>query len=172
VTLALHVCWGPAAVLEPPVDLGSRAWILGVVAVQVTIEDGRLGARLRMHRTGDPAARVEPLGSAAIVHVGLGGSPAPVTLVPPAPGGARARLTLAVDGVPQGQATLAAADLARATAARAFAHVFCRWLRQGPPELGADLTDFTEVSAGQMYPRKLSLRLDAGQTVSVFLRQD
>jgi hypothetical protein len=152
----------------PP--LGARAWNLGVVAVQITVESGRPVGQVRAHATLAPAPEVRPIVAPTLIQVQLvpdGETP----LVPPALGlpelaGAAARLQLSCD-----EEAVASVELPPRSAegTRAFAHVFCRWLRSGAFEAGFDLTDFLLLPPGKMYERKINRALQPGETVSFAL---
>ena len=156
---------------QPP--LGSRAWMLGVVAVQLGVEDGRAVGQLRAHATQAPAPEVRPIVAPTLLQVQLvteGESPlAPPTLPPPELAGAAARLQLYLD-----EEAIASVELPpkSAESTRAFGHVFCRWLRAGGFEAGFDLTDFLLLPPGKMYERKVNRALAAGQTVTYAIDLD
>jgi hypothetical protein len=154
-----------ARIEQPP--LGARAWALGVVAVQLTVESGRVVGQVRAHATQAPAAEVRPIVAPTLVQVQLvaeGESPlAPPT--PPLPdlAGAVARVQLYHDFDPVASIELPPASR---DGTRAFGHVFCRWLRSGGFEPGLDLTDFLLLPPGKMYERKVNRPLVLGETVS------
>jgi hypothetical protein len=156
---------------QPP--LGARAWMLGVVAVQLGVEGGRVVGQLRAHATQAPAPEVRPIVAPTLVQVQLvaeGETPlAPPTPPPPELAGAAARLQLYFDFDP-----LASVELPPRSpeSTRAFGHVFCRWLRSGGYEAGFDLTDFLLLPPGKMYERKLNRRLEPGQTVTYAIDLD
>ncbi len=164
-TPALHLFLDgePVGRIEPG-RFGARAWLLGVAAVQVTVEDGRPSARLRAHVTGGGAARTWPLAARAVVHVAFtDGEPPPLPAIAPPPlDGATARLALFLDGELVETAPLDRAALA----ARAFGHVFCRWLREGGCEPGCDLTGFAAPPPGEKYRRLAARPLTVGAVVS------
>ncbi len=147
--------------------LGARAWALGVVALQITVEDSQVRAQLRAHSTSSPEPELLPLPCPSLIQVQLvpaGETPlAPPTLPPLELAGAAARLELYLDEEALGSASLPPASPERT---RAFAHVFCRWLRSGEAEPGFDLTDFVLLPPGKMYQRKVNRVLEPGQTVS------
>jgi hypothetical protein len=156
-----------------PAELGPRAWILGVVAVQLSVESGRLTAQVRANVTGD-APSLRPLPSSAIIQIALvaPGAPAPplpALQVPPL-AGAEARLALFLDGDPVDEVALSPALFAAEPPPRAFGHVFCRWLRSGEVEPGFDLTDFCSQPPGQKYERRVIRSLSVGETVSYLIR--
>jgi hypothetical protein len=154
-----------ARVEEPP--LGARAWALGVVAVQISVENGQVMGQVRAHATQAPAPEVRPIVAATLIQVQLvaeGETPLAPPAVPlPELAGAAARLQLHLDEEP-----LASVELPPASpdGTRAFGHVFCRWLRSGSYELGFDLTDFLLLPPGRMYERKVNRPLQLGETVS------
>jgi hypothetical protein len=151
----------------PP--LGDRAWLLGVAAVQVTVEDQAVVARLRAHVTGGTAPERVPIAPDATIHAVVtdsdGVSPPPPPL-PPIDRRGAAQLELFIDGVPLAESVLEPADLGRSPPPRAFGHAFCRWLRGGAVEAGCDLTEFLSLTGGRMFERKLVRPLSVGQTVS------
>jgi hypothetical protein len=151
----------------PPRVIAPRAWILGVVAVQISVEDGRPVAQVRAHVTGAARAEVRRLGARALVQVALADAPpAPLPFVAPQHKGPVARLTVALDGALLGEAQLLPSQLGAEPAPRAFGHVFCRWLRDGGFEPGFDLTAFLSLPGGQKFERLLSRPLALGQWVS------
>jgi hypothetical protein len=152
--------------IAAPVDFAGRAWLLGVVAVQATVEGGRVAARLRAHLTGAGAPTIVPLAPRACVHVALAAGAAPPLLAPiepPALAGAAARLALFLDGARVAEAALERARMLDRPAPRAFGHVYCRWLRDGAPEPGWDLTAFLSLRGGTKYPRLAAGPLGPGQ---------
>lgn len=159
--------------IAAPVEIAPRAWVLGVVAVQVGVEEGRIVAQARANLTGGEA-EVRALSGSTVVHVTLadgdsGDAPPPPAIAPGARGGAAARLDLYLDGAPLGTARLTVEQLAALPPARAFGHAFCRWLRDGGSEPGCDLTDFLSLAPGQMYGRSVTRAIAVGQTVSFAL---
>lgn len=161
-------------VTEAPRDFRGRAWLLGVVAVQVSVVGERLDARVRAHLTGAGAPSVRALGSSSRVEVAYGDE-APRTdaltsslaLPPPAlPPGAWAQLSLF-----SRNQWVAAATLPRGATdgTRAFGHVFCRFLRDGGVEPGFDLTDFLALPPGAKYERLVQRALAPGDTVGYAL---
>jgi hypothetical protein len=157
------------AEVAPPVPFPPRAWLLGVVAVQATVEANRPAARLRVHLTGAPQPAVVPLGESALVQVALCEE-----LVPPLPAIAPAELDEAVAQLVllRGNERLATARLLQGAlsmepAPRAFSHVFCRWLREGGIEPGCDLTDFLSLPEGTKYERLVSAPLEIGEVISI-----
>jgi hypothetical protein len=165
----------PRLRLAAPEQFAARAWILGVVAVQATVADGRVRARLRAHTTGAAAPTLLPLGDRACVHVALvaPGAPPPPALpgaAPPPDAAGGAVLALSVDGEPVAAASLGAAALHDSPPPRAFGHVFCRWLRDGGAEPGCDLTRFAPPIAGAAWPRLAVRTLRMGQIVEYVIR--
>jgi len=150
--------------VDPPAAIAPRAWVLGVIAVQATVEEGRAVARLRAGRTGSEP-RVIALPERALVQVALVGEHAPAPIAPPADE-ADAAIALFLDGEPLAAARLAPAARAASPPTRAFGHVYCRWLRDGGCEPGFDLTDFLSLPEGEKYPRLVARPLAAGQLVS------
>ena len=173
---ALPALWvraggGAARAVRAPADFGTRAWILGVVAVQVAVEEGQVVARLRSHVTGAAEPVVEALPSGSQVHVVLGGGEArlrdaEVVNLPPLASSQQARLSLFVDGTLIKNAVLRPDHVNRDSPPRAFGHVFCRWLREGQPEPGYDLTDFLSLASGVKYRRIANGVLKESQVVS------
>jgi hypothetical protein len=155
-------------------ELGARAWILGVVAVQVAARR----AQVRAHVTGAKDALVVPLSSGDPVHVTLApdlrsaaaasplAPPPSLTALPPL-AAAAAALAVFVDGAFVDEARTADSDAADA---RGFGHVFCRWLRGGAIEPGFDLTDLVAQPAGRKYERRVQRPLAVGATVSYVFR--
>ncbi|MSP59857.1 MAG: hypothetical protein EXR72_05870 [Myxococcales bacterium] len=167
--LSLFVDGVPAVLLAAPGAIAPRSFVLGVIAVQITVESGRVVARVRAHRTGDPAPMILSLASTAVIHVALGWAgetPRLPVIVPPALDGAAARLHLFLDGAKVAEAVLPAGRLAEEPAPRAFGHVFCRWLRNDACEPGCDLTDFLTQPAGVKYQRLAHPRLTVGEVAS------
>ncbi|HEY7955619.1 MAG TPA: hypothetical protein VII38_10010, partial [Polyangia bacterium] len=119
--------------LAAPSEIAPRDWILGVVAVQLTVENDQVRARLRAGATGS-AVKVRTLGP-SLVQVALvrHGDPSPTLprFAAPALGAAAARLALALDETSIDEIALLPAALTAAPPPRAFGHVFCRWLRSG-----------------------------------------
>ncbi|HZS35384.1 MAG TPA: hypothetical protein VFF06_01080 [Polyangia bacterium] len=156
--------------LAPPDDLAPRAWLLGVVALQISVENDRVVARARAHVTGAEAPRVEALDATASLHVTLldetSGAPPPPALTTLAPSSADARLELFLDGVLIDCAELSESARRASPPARGFGHVFCRWLRSGEFEPGFDLTDLVSLPPGRMFERRVNRPLAVGQTVS------
>lgn len=153
--------------VEPPSTIAPRAWALGVAAVQVWVEEGRVLARLRRNVTGSVAV-VVPLPQRALVDVGLAVVPPPRAFVLP-DDDAAARLALFVDGEPVADAVLPRDRLRDDPAPRAYGHVFCRWLRDGGHELGCDLTGFESRAEGEKVERLVVRALSPGQSVSYAL---
>lgn len=150
--------------LRGPGELGARAWVLGVVAVQAVAAGGRYAAQLRSHRTGDGSPALTDLGARAVVDVALlepGASAAWPEVPAPEPGAGAARLALFVDGQPVAAASAGAPCAAPPT--RAFGHAFCRFLRSGGVEPGCDLTDFRALPPGVKHERLVVRPLAAGQ---------
>ncbi len=146
--------------LAPPEDLGARAWLLAVVAVQLTGVEGQV----RAHLTGRAQAKVHPFDQSSTVHVSLGDSH--ICRLPPMAdlGDFAARIELFHDAVPIREVVLE--RLARSPTPRAFGHVFCRYLRSGEIEPGYDLTEFISQPAGAKYQRVVQQPLAVGHTVS------
>jgi hypothetical protein len=157
--------------ITSPQSFGSRAWIMGVTAVQVNIESGRVMAHVRSHSTGGRTPLPVPLASEDLVHVFLapaeGPLPALPHVAPPALDGAQARVSVFEEGIFRATAALTKSQLGSFPAPRAFAHVFCRWLRDEPFEAGFDLTDFVSQTEGHKYERILSRPLEVGRVVSL-----
>jgi hypothetical protein len=155
--------------VEQP-ELGARAWALGVVAVQITVEGGRVRGQVRAHATLAPAPEVRPLPASAVVTIQLvpdGETPlAPPTLPPLELAGATARLAVYCD---ESLLDVVSLPPASSDGTRAFGHVFCRWLRAGGIEPGFDLTDFVLLPPGRMYERRINRPLEPGHTVSYVL---
>jgi hypothetical protein len=157
--------------LSPP-DLGPRAWMLGVVALQVSIEDNAVVARARAHVTGGEMPQVKSLESGAVLHVSLLETNAPPPALPALPpmegarGGREPSVELFLDGEFVDRAVLTTGARAAVPPARGFGHVFCRWLRNGGFEPGFDLTDFVSQPLGQKFERRVNRPLELGQTVS------
>jgi hypothetical protein len=159
----------PCAEVVPPVPFPSRAWLLGVVAVQATVEGARPVARLRVHLTGAPQPTVVALGERALVQVALCEDKVPTrpAVVAPGPEEAAASLVLLRDGERLATACLFREALATEPAPRAFSHVFCRWLREGGIEPGCDLTDFLSLPEGTKYERLVSAPLEVDEVISI-----
>jgi hypothetical protein len=155
----------PWLVVRPPAEMAPRSWILGVVAVQAGVEGGVVRARLRAHATGEEEAAVMELGGSAVLHVALARSEEALvlpTVAVPALEGAAARIAIYLDGEPLAESVLRTPI----EGARAFAHAFCRWLRDGTYEPGFDLTEFLVRSPGAKFDRSLSRPLAPGKVVS------
>jgi hypothetical protein len=157
-----------------PSDFGTRAWLLGVVAVQAAVEHGHVVARVRANLTGAEAPVIAPLADGALVHVALVGDgdavperPAITTLDR---GASIASLSLFLDGKWVATSSLDAAAIDHAPAPRAFGHVYCRFVRDGEDEPGYDLTELVSVAEGTKYPRAASGVLGPGQVVSYSFR--
>jgi hypothetical protein len=148
-------------------ELGARAWALGVVAVQISVEEGRVVGQVRAHATQAPAAELRPLTSPSLVQVQLvaeGETPlAPPPIAVQELAGAAARLLVFLD---EELVDSVALPPASRDGTRAFGHVFCRWLRSGGFEPGFDLTDFLMLPPGKMYERRVNRALAPGQTIS------
>jgi hypothetical protein len=159
--------------VRPPTTMAPRAWLLGVVAVQLDAHGGRLTRRLRAHLTGQTEPRVMELGESALAHVTLLGPHAPVIppppVTPPEPRGA-IDLSLFVDGQHLYTVSLARQRLTADASLRAFAHTWCRFLKNGDLEPGFDLTDFLPPSPGKQFARVVSRPLAPGQTVTWLLQ--
>jgi hypothetical protein len=155
--------------VRAPRDLGARAWVLGVVAVQLNVEDGKVRALVRASLTGTEA-QTRTLEHDAIVQVALveeGARPTwPSARLPPGLQGVAATFECALDGEMLESATITVDQTHDQPPRRAFAHVYCRWLRDGTTEPGFDLTDFLSKPPGEMYERKLHRPLAVGQVVS------
>jgi hypothetical protein len=156
--------------LACPDDLAARDWVLGVFAVQLELEGPTASARLRGNVTGLDEPIVVPLAPPAVVHLVLGAPDAPPPPLPPIGSPTllegTARLRVFLDGAHLHDSDLAAPPLAGQPPARAFGHVFCRWLRDGNPEPGFDLTDFRSRPEGVKYERLIARGLGEGQVVS------
>ncbi len=156
-TLVAFVDGAERARLEPPAKIEQRAWLLAVAAVQMNVTDGVVRPILRLHVTGAPAPRVIELDKRAQVDIALvrpGETPAAMPeLTMTGLDGAAARLAVAVDGIPGEEAVLSRSLLGAAPPARAFGHVYSRWLRDGGHESGYDLTDFQAGSDGIKHER-------------------
>ena len=157
--------------IAAPDDFGARAWLLGVVAVQVSVEDGKVVGRVRGNLTGADAAWVEVLPARAVAQVAVvpaGAHAPPLPAIEPRdPEPAAARLTLYLDGEPLVGAVLAADALADDPPRRAFGHVFSRFLPGGAvDEPGFDLTDFLSLPEGVKYERIHTGKIVPGQVVS------
>lgn len=164
---SIHVTVGgdPWTVIAPPAAFGAREWMLGVVAIQVFWSPGEgLSARVRAHRTGDAQALERPLGpgEAVVVRIAAAGAPSP--------GATEVTAALGPPSVSafQGGQLRARADLpdAAGTPLRAFGHVFVRWRRDDPPEMGFDLTGFSPPGSAEMYGRLRSEPVTAGVTIT------
>jgi hypothetical protein len=68
-------------------------------------------------------------------------------------------------------ASLAPTALAAAPAARAFAHVYCRWLRDGRNEPGCDLTPFLSPPPGAKFERAAARAIAPGELVTIGWRR-
>lgn len=154
--VALDATGAELARLTPPPSIEPRSWLLAVMAVQLRADRGGVTAVLRVHATGAPEPTLVALPRAAVVHLALGDPPAALpALAPPALAGAAARLAVFVDGAAGPETALSEPS----PGARAFGHVFARWLRDGGSECGYDLTDFRAVARGAKYPRLASASL-------------
>jgi hypothetical protein len=154
-----------------PEQLGERDWLLGVVAVQMAVESGKVTAQVRAHLTGQDEPQVHGLAHGSVMHVTLveGGGIAPLPPQVTAPEllhGAVAALALFVDGTLRETAYLAPAGLTLDPPPRAFGHVFCRYVRDGSFEPGYDVTHFLSLPQGEKYERAVQERLEAGRTIS------
>jgi len=156
-----------------PTEIAPRAWILGVVAVQLSVDAGRVTAQLRANVTGE-APSLRPLPSPAVVQISLCAADAAAPILPrltvPALDGAEARLSAFLDDQLVDEIALSPALATAQPPARAFGHVFCRWLRTGEVEPGFDLTDFLSQPPGQKYQRRVVRRLELGESVSYLIR--
>ena len=157
--------------VAPPADMRPRSWVLGVMAVQATVERGQPVARLRIHLTGAAAPQLVALpepACVAIAFVDEDPSIPSISAAPPslAPGEAAA-LTLSLNGAPIARAPLLRDALAASPPPRAFAHVFCRWLRDGAPEPGCDLTHFLSIPEGTKFERVASRPIAAGDVIGI-----
>jgi hypothetical protein len=167
---------GITARVEPPQTIAPRAWVLGVAALQVWVDEGRVVARLRHNVTGSDAV-VAPLSThASLIHVHIDISKYIDISIreseirrTPELGGSAARLVLFVDGEPIAEAVLAREALRDEPGRRAYGHVFCRWLRDGGHELGCDLTGFDVPIEGRKAERIVVRALAVGQTVTYAL---
>jgi hypothetical protein len=152
--------------VEQP-ELGARAWALGVVALQIGVENGHVIAQARAHATMAPAPEIRPLLAPSIIQVQLvaeGEAPnVPPEFAPLELAGAAARVACLLEDEPVDSIALPPAS---AEGTRAFAHVFCRWLRGDGIEPGFDLTDFLLLPPGKMYERRVNRPLKLGETVS------
>jgi hypothetical protein len=148
-------------------ELGARAWALGVVAIQITVESGRVVAQARAHATQAPAPEIRPLTASSLLQIQLVPEDEAPRVPPEFPplelAGAAARLACHLE---EESIDSVALPPASADGTRAFAHVFCRWLRSGSIEPGFDLTDFLLLPAGKMYDRRVNRPLQLGETVS------
>jgi hypothetical protein len=157
----------PALSVECP-ELGTRGWILGVLALQAQVDgDGQVRAILRGHATSALGPQIVPLGARATVVVALAAHP----IAPPPPplpplGDDVARIDAICEGVVVATARLFRDQIASRPAPRAFGHVYCRWLRSGDFEAGWDLTDFASQPHGQKYQRLAERPLARGQVVT------
>jgi hypothetical protein len=153
-----------------PDDIAPRAWLLGVVAVQVGVEEGLPVAQVRAHVTGGAAPEVRRLASPSLVQVTL--TEDDVQHIDTwrfdahMPRGAAAQVLAARDGRPAGAATLPDALVLAQPAPRAFGHVYCRWLRDGGIEPGFDLTDFHSQPPGQKFERLFNFPITVGEVLS------
>ena len=167
--LLVYLDGTPCAEVAPPVPFPSRAWLLGVVAVQATVEAERPVARLRVHLTGASQPTVVPLGASALVQVALCQDrvPALPTVALPEVDEAAAQLLLLYGNERLATARLLPGALSSEPVPRAFSHVFCRWLREGDIEPGFDLTDFLSLPEGIKYERLVSAPLAVGEVISI-----
>jgi hypothetical protein len=154
-----------------PEELGERDWLLGVVAVQLAVEGGKVTAQARAHLTGQAEPVVSGLAHGSVLHVTLvengGIAPVPPKVEPPELlHGAVAALALYVDGTLKETAYLAPAGLTLDPPPRAFGHVFCRFVKDGSFEPGYDVTHFLSIPQGEKYERAVAEALVFGQTIS------
>lgn len=164
----------PLEDLPAPAEIAPRAWALGVAAVQVVVENGKLSARVRRHETGAEEAAIVPVEAPVIVHACAVPDGAEIHLpqieLPVLePDGPVARLAMYVGGAKVAGASLARADLTADPAPRAFGHFFCRWLRDGGEEVGCDLTEFQSLQEGEKAHRLLVKTIVAGTVASFAL---
>jgi len=166
--------------LPAPAEIAPRAWALGVAAVQVVIENGKVTARVRRHETGAEEAAIVAVEAPLIVHaaavpegaeVHLPEITLPVLDTNGTPEALRpaARLAMYVGGAKVAVASLARSDLGLVPAPRAFGHFFCRWLRDGGEEVGCDVTEFQSLHEGEKFHRLLVKTLVAGSVASFAL---
>jgi hypothetical protein len=144
--------------------IAPRAWLLGVAAVQFSVENGGVIAQARVNRTG-LQPEVLPLRAPSLVQVSLGDARLPA-IAPLEPGAAAARVALHVGGEPLGEVSLARDSLSARPPPRAFGHVYCRWLREGGIEPGCDLTEFASVAEGGTFQRRVLRAIAVGDVVS------
>lgn len=150
--------------IAAPESLGARAWVLGVVAVQLTVENQRITAQVRASLTGTPA-QTHPLRSGSIVQIALG-EPTRWPPIEPLHTSEAALIRCHHNGLMLAESTLRRAALTQTPEPRAFGHAYCRWLRDGASEPGFDLTDFLSRAPGEMYERKLHEKLAPGDVVA------
>jgi hypothetical protein len=150
--------------ISAPESLGARAWVLGVVAVQLTVENQRVTAQVRASLTGTPA-QTRPLPSGSIVQIALG-EPAQWPAIEPPRTSEAAQIRCHHNGLMLAESTLTPTALTQTPPPRAFGHAYCRWLRDGGSEPGFDLTDFLSRPPGEMYERKLHEKLAPGGVVA------
>ncbi len=149
---------------SPPHSMAPRAWLLGVIAVQLTAGRSHIEAQLRASLTGGEA-HTTLLQDGSIVHVSLGRVARPNVLAPDALG-----MACYLDGRLIDLIALTPELAGAHPKARAFGHVFCRWLRDGGVEPGFDLTGFQSLALGVKYERLVNRVLAPGQIVSYALR--
>ena len=151
--------------LAPPSVIAPRDWLLGVIAIQATVEDTRIVARLRAHLTGGGAARQWQLPERATLQILLGDS----ARAPPCEAFAEedtgARLSLRHRGRTT-TARLPHDHLHEQPAPRAFGHVYCRWLRDGRDEPCCDLTAFLRRQPGEKFERLVAAPVAPGEFIT------
>src|SRR5947209_4744382 len=104
--LVAYVGDAPLARLDPPPFTGvnsTRAWLLGVMAVQLRVNASGLTAQLRSHVTGEAQPTFHALYHQSVLHIALRDEDSAITAIPQlAPqrtlGSDFAQLTLFVDG--------------------------------------------------------------------------
>ncbi len=171
---------GASLDLPAPAEIAPRAWALGVAAVQVVVENGKVIARVRRHETGAAEAAIVEVSTPVVVHAAAVLEGAEVHLpeiklpVLDTNGAAEAsrpaaRLAMYVGGAKVAVASLAHSDLGLVPAPRGFGHFFCRWLRDGGEEVGCDITEFQSLHEGEKFHRLLVKTLVAGSVASFAL---
>ncbi len=142
-----------------PEDFGARAWILGVVGLKVFVGQST-SAALNLGVTGAQDEQLEIAPNALVQVAVVRGNTVPA--LPHGPG-ARPGITVALDDEILANVNVNANVNENV---RGFGHVFCRWLRDEPDELGFDLTGFQVPDAGVKYQRVVSRPVSVGQVVS------
>jgi hypothetical protein len=160
--------------LPAPAVIEPRAWALGVAAVQVVVENGKVTARVRRHETGAEEAEIVPIEAPVIVHACAlppGGEAHIPTIELPTleADGPLARMAMYVGGAKVAVASLKREDLGLDPAPKAYGHFFCRWLRDGGEEVGCDLTEFQSLTEGEKAHRLLVKTLTTGGVASFAL---